>query len=124
VRDDTVIDDVEVHSGRKKTKTDISDRGLYLKGRTDHNNVYNESEVRYATYPSYPRVPSSTTAIFITHQRSGKAFVRAQGEPECSGGNGSMFRSVELGEDHVGPRARGQAKDSWKVTLFAPTFLS
>ena len=105
--------------------------------------VYNESEVKYATYPGYPLVfaPSSTRTIAITPHTSGKDFVLALGEPDRKGGgNGPMSGSigiwcewtklglmVELGGDDVrGPQAWEKGKDAkWKtITLFAPTLSS
>jgi hypothetical protein len=102
--------------------------------------VYNDSEVKYATYPSYPLVfaPSPVKTISITPQTSGKDFVQALGEPERKGGgNGPMSGSigiwcewsklglmVELGGDDVrGPQAWEKGKDAkWKtITLFSPT---
>jgi hypothetical protein len=102
--------------------------------------VYNESEVKYATYPSYPLIftPSDTKTISITPQTSGKDFVQALGEPDRKGGgNGPMSGSigiwcewsqlglmVELGGDDVrGPQGWEKGKDAkWKtITLFAAT---
>jgi hypothetical protein len=105
--------------------------------------IYNESEIKYATYPSYPLVffPSSTKTLSITPQTSGKDFVSALGEPDRKGGgNGPMSGSigiwcewpklglmVELGGDDVrGPQAWEKGKDAtWKtITLFAPALSS
>lgn len=102
--------------------------------------IYNESEVKYATYPSYPLVfpPSSTKTVSITPQTSGKDFVWALGEPDRKGGgNGPMSGSIGIwcewtklglmvelsGEDVRGPQAWEKGKDAtWKtITLFAPT---
>ena len=102
--------------------------------------IYNESEVKYATYPSYPLVfpPSSTKTVSITPQTLGKDFVGALGEPDRKGGgNGPMSGSIGIwcewtklglmvelsGEDVRGPQAWEKGKDAtWKtITLFAPT---